>query len=315
MPNRSHRNRGHIGLNALSKRGAAHSSRRAAPALPTACSEHALVRSDCLKLLARLPDRSVDLVVCDPPYNLALAEWDVHEDYLAWAARWLLEVERVLRRSGSLVLFGGLQFQNEAAGGDLLTLLTHLRQQPRLRLINLIVWHYPNGVSAQRFFASRHEEIAWFAEPGRYHFDLDAVREPYSEATRALYLKDKRLRASTVELGRNPTNVWQMPRLGGNSQERVGHETQKPAAVIRRLVKALCPEGGIVLDFFAGSGVTARVAIEEGRHSVCSDRDERFQRFARESLARAASGPVPHRVNTRLLRSHPVYCAGLEDKP
>jgi site-specific DNA-methyltransferase (adenine-specific) len=92
-------------------------------------------------------------------------------------------------------------------------------------------------------------------------------------------MKDKRLNPESVEKGRNPTNVWRMSRLNGNSLERVGHPTQKPAAIIERLVRALSYPGSTVLDFFAGSGVTARVAIQEGRNSICSDADPVFRDY------------------------------------
>jgi site-specific DNA-methyltransferase (adenine-specific) len=139
-------------------------------------------------------------------------------------------------------------------------------------------------MSAQRFFANRHEEIAWFAKTKKYYFDLDAVREPYDEETKAAYMKDKRLNPESVEKGRNPTNVWRMSRLNGNSLERVGHPTQKPAQVIERLVRALSYPGSTVLDFFGGSGVTARVAIQEGRNSICTDADPVFREYMAKQM-------------------------------
>ena len=273
MGNRSHSNAGHIGMNALRKRGGTHTSEDMVQARQLTNTVHSVVTMDCCELLARLPDKSVQLIVCDPPYNIQLAHWDVHEDYLAWACHWLQEAERVLAETGSIALFGGLQFQGEAGSGDLLTLISHLRKSSSLRLINLIIWNYPNGMSAHRFFANRHEEIAWFGKTSKYYFDLDAVRETYDEATKAAYMKDKRLRPESVEKGRNPTNVWRMSRLNGNSKERVGHPTQKPREVIQRIVRGLSYPGAVVLDFFAGSGITTRVAIEEGRHSISGDID------------------------------------------
>jgi site-specific DNA-methyltransferase (adenine-specific) len=153
-----------------------------------------------------------------------------------------------------------------------------------MRLANLIVWNYPNGMSAQRFFANRHEEIVWLGKTDKYFFDLDAVREPFDEETKKAYLKDKRLRAESVEKGRNPTNVWQMPRLNGNSKERVGHPTQKPRVVIQRLIKALSYHGSTVLDFFAGSGVTTRVAIQEKRHSIAADLSPSLHPYLKQQL-------------------------------
>jgi site-specific DNA-methyltransferase (adenine-specific) len=284
MGNRSHRNAGHRMMNALRKRGEAHRSERSLDARVPERTIHARVNMDCLELLRALPSDSVQLIVCDPPYNIQVAEWDAREDYLAWASRWLREAERVLAQSGSLVIFGGLQYQAEAGSGDLLTLMHDMRVHSSMRLVNLIVWHYPNGMSAHRFFASRHEEIAWFAKTSKYYFNLDAVREPYDEATRAAYMKDKRLRPESIEKGRNPTNVWQICRLGGNSRERVGHPTQKPRLLVQRLVRALSYPGSVVLDFFGGSGITTRVAIEEGRHSIVGDNRPEIETYLAQHL-------------------------------
>jgi site-specific DNA-methyltransferase (adenine-specific) len=310
MANRSHHNAGHRGMNALRKRGGVHSSEKRVSRTPPRRTSHSVVTADCLDLLARIPDESVQLIVCDPPYNIRLAHWDVHADYLAWAAKWLAETERVLAPTGSLALFGGLQYQAEAGSGDLLTLIHHLRRNSSMLLANLIVWNYPNGISAQRFFANRHEEIAWFGKSPKYYFDLDSVREPYDEATKAAYRRDKRLRPESVEKGRNPTNVWQMPRLNGNSTERVGHPTQKPREVIRRVMRALSWPGSVVLDFFAGSCVTTRVAIEEGRHSVSCDAEPVVHSYLRKQLAmlKAGRGRTPDfEIGDALADSHPVF--------
>lgn len=284
LVNRSHRNAGHIGMNALRKRGRVHSSMASLPGGAAPRTSHAVLVGDCREVLGSLPDASVQLIICDPPYNIRMAPWDARDGYLDWAAGWLAECGRVLAPSGSLAIFGGLQYQAEAGTGDLLSLLAHLRTQPDWRLVNLIVWSYPNGMSAQRFFANRHEEIAWFARSPKYYFDLDAVREPYDEATCREYLRDKRLNPASVRKGRNPTNVWRLNRLGARSSERVGHPTQKPHAVIQRLVRGLSYPGSVVLDFFAGSAVTLRVAIEQRRHSVVSDLDPAVEAYAQRQV-------------------------------
>lgn len=271
-------------MNALKKSGRKHSSEALVADPSTAGTRHILDVGDCLDVLAKIPSNSIQLIVCDPPYNILLADWDDHGDYIAWASRWLAEAERVLAPTGSIAIFGGLQYQGEAGSGDLLSIISHMRTQSDMLLANLIIWNYPNGMSAQRFFANRHEEIAWFAKTKKYYFDLDSVREPYDEETKAAYMKDKRLNPESVEKGRNPTNVWRIGRLNGNSLERVGHPTQKPAAVIQRLVRSLSYPGSTVLDFFAGSGVTARVAIQEGRNSICTDADPIFLDYMAKQL-------------------------------
>ena len=285
MANRSHRNAAHRAMNALNKAGVTHSSLQYLDVSKPDMTHHVAVVCDCFELLSRVPDGSIQLIICDPPYNILLANWDNYDDYLAWASKWLEEAERVLAPSGNIAIFGGLQYQGEAGSGDLLTLINHMRSHSKMLLANLIIWNYPNGMSAHRFFANRHEEIAWFAKTKKYYFDLDAVRELYDEETKRAYLKDKRLNPESVEKGRNPTNVWRMSRLNGNSKERVGHPTQKPRRVIQRLVRALSYPGSTVLDFFSGSGISARVAIEEGRNSISCDADDTFKMYLNDQIS------------------------------
>jgi site-specific DNA-methyltransferase (adenine-specific) len=301
MSNRSHRNAGHIGMNWLRKNGLSHSSARAvaAPssesssASSAAPTSHIIAVADCLETLRRIPSASVQLVICDPPYNINVAAWDDLAHYVDWAGQWIREVERVLTRSGNFVIFGGLQYQGEAGSGDLLSLLGWMRQHSRLLLANLIIWNYPNGVGAQRFFANRHEEIAWFAKTPKYYFDLDAVRTKLDPATLAIYKRDKRLNADNLDKGINPTNVWKIARLNGNSKERVGHPTQKPKQLIERIVRALSFPESTVLDFFAGSGVTSRVAIQTRRHSISADLDPMFLTYVRRHLDQIGGGDLP----------------------
>jgi site-specific DNA-methyltransferase (adenine-specific) len=309
MYNRSHRNQGHRGMNTLKKSGKTHDSFKGLATERPDQTVHSVLKSDCIDVLRKLPDESVQLIICDPPYNIQVAHWDIHSNYIAWATDWLKEAQRVLAPTGSIAIFGGLQFQGEAGSGDLLSLMHHLRTTTDLLLVNLIVWNYPNGMSAHRFFANRHEEVAWFAKSKKYFFDLEAVREPYDEETKKMYMKDKRLRAETVEAGRNPTNVWRIGRLNGNAVERVGHPTQKPKAVIQRLIRALSYPGSTVLDFFAGSGTTTLVAIEEGRNSISSDLDASIHKYFAAHLNQNLSVADVPKTHYELLKDklHPVF--------
>ena len=314
MANRSHRNSGYKAMNAMNRKNTAHSSVRGLNMEMPTSTRHVTEVGDCRDLLSRLPDNSVQLIVCDPPYNIMLADWDQHDDYIGWASGWLQEAERVLRPSGSIAIFGGLQYQGEAGSGDLLSIINHMRHASNMLLANLIIWHYPNGMSARRFFASRHEEIAWFAKTRKYYFNLDAVREPYDEETKKLYRKDKRLNPESIEKGRNPTNVWRICRLNGNATERVGHPTQKPRAVVQRLIRALSYPGSTVIDFFGGSGITTRVAIEEGRHSICCDTDNSFLNYVSQQVKKIDCidfmSPMPeYEIRKQLDNSHPVFSA------
>lgn len=314
MANRSHRNQGHIGMNALRKSGRAHRSETSLGNPAVSKTYHAVFSADCFDVLRRLPDNSIQLIICDPPYNISIANWDEHADYIAWAGRWLLEARRVLSDTGNLVIFGGLQYQGEAGSGDLLSLIYEIRSKKLLNLVNLIIWNYPNGMGAHRFFSNRHEELVWFTKTKKYFFDLDSVREPFDEKTKRAYRRDKRLRPESIEKGRNPTNVWRIGRLNGSSLERVGHPTQKPILLIERLIKSLSFEGSTVLDFFAGSGTTSRVAIDQRRHSISSDLDTKIEEYFEKHLKRRvgadllSSKDIPFEVlDENSLSLHPVF--------
>ena len=281
MPNKSHFNPGHRTMNWMKKKGILHSS--AVKFKIPGKTYHGIFIEDAITFLKKLPKSSIQLIVIDPPYNLDLASWDSFGDYMNWAKQWLNEIERVLTDNGNFVIFGGYQYQN-IKKGDLLEIMHYLRHNSKLLFVNLIIWYYKTGMSAHRFFANRHEEILWHAKTKKYYFDLDSVRIPFDEKTKKLYKRDKRLIPESIDKGKNPTNVWDIGRLNANSSERVGHLTQKPLEVIRRLVRGLSYPGSIVLDFFAGSGTTGRVCIEEKRHSILVDNDKKTIDYFKKHL-------------------------------
>ena len=252
---------------------------------------------DCCDFLKSLPDESVQLICIDPPYNLEVAEWDSYSNYIDWASNWIKESYRVLSKNGSMVIFGGIQFR-ESKSGDLIDIIQYVRHNTKFKLINTIIWYYKNGMSAHRYFANRHEEAIWLTKSNDYYFDLDSVRVPYSDEDLKLALKDKRLNPENTIKGKNPTNVWQIGRLNGNSKERVGHPTQKPIAIIERFVKALSYPGSIVLDFFAGSGTVGRVCIAEKRHCLMCDNDKStVEYFSRHIKLMNGSGQNASYIN------------------
>lgn len=274
--NKSHSNSGLMQLNKMNKDNIKHKS-----SIDFDIPEQTnciLLNKDCLDLLKSLPDESIQLILIDPPYNLDLAIWDTYDNYIEWASKWLDESYRVLSKNGSMVIFGGTQFQ-DVKSGDLIEIIYHCRHNTKFRLVNTVVWYYKNGMSAHRYFANRHEEAIWLTKTDKYYFDLDSVRVPYGEKELQEALRDKRLNPENVKKGKNPTNVWEIGRLNGNSLERVGHPTQKPLEIMRRFVKALSYPDSVVLDFFAGSGTTGRVCIEEKRNCIMCDKDSQSKVF------------------------------------
>ncbi len=269
-------------MNILKKKRKSHSSMRRYYLQQT--THHGIYIENAIDFLKIVPDSSIQLILIDPPYNIDVASWDNYENYMDWAKEWISQIERILTDDGNFAIFGGFQYQDEAKTGDLLEIMHYLRHNTKLRFVNFIVWYYKTGMSAQRFFANRHEEILWFAKSKKYYFNLDSVRTPFDEETKIKYKKDKRLNPDSIDKGKNPTNVWEIERLVGNAKERVGHPTQKPIEVIRRLIKGLSYPGSLVMDFFAGSGTTGIVAIEEMRNSILVDNDPKTLEYFEEHL-------------------------------
>ncbi len=303
MANKSHFNSGLKALNKQKKEGKKHSA--FIDDIDITKTIQAFFIEDAVEFLKKVPDNSIQLILIDPPYNLDLDTWDTFENYLDWAKQWLDEIYRILSPTGNCVIFGGFQYQ-DLKKGDLLEILHYTRHQTGLRFTNLVIWYYKNGMSAHRYFANRHEEAVWLTKTKKYYFDLDSVRVQYSPEQKKAALRDKRLIPANIEKGKNPTNVWEIGRLNGNSKERVGHPTQKPLEIIRRFVKSLSYEGSIVLDFFAGSGTTARVCVEENRHSIMVDSDKQTLEYFKEHINKKGvqlfHKPFEQYINTDLNR-------------
>src|ERR1700755_1952079 len=100
MSNRSHRNAGHMGMNRLRKQGLLDASARAITSSETATC-HVIAVGDWLDVLRRIPSGTIQLVICDPPYNINVAGWDDLKNYVEWAGRWLGVIEGALEPSGN----------------------------------------------------------------------------------------------------------------------------------------------------------------------------------------------------------------------
>jgi DNA modification methylase len=261
-----------------------------------------LLAGDNLPHLAALADASVDLVYLDPPFNsgahyglLSAAgddaglrafedvwRWDEHADaafdglcaggsphlaramegfelllersptlaYLAFLAPRLVELRRVLRDSGSIYLHC-----NWAACQSLKLLLDAIFGAECF--LNHIVWVYGLGGSSPRFWPRKHDDLLWYGRTaGAHYFVADRV-----EAS------SRRMAGRT----KKAPDYWDIPTLNNMAKERTGYPTQKPEALLERVIRSSCPADGIVLDPFCGAGTTPAVADRLGRGWIAMD--------------------------------------------
>ena len=250
-----------------------------------------IIKGDCVAALERLPDKSVDVIFADPPYNLQLGgalhrpdqslvdacddEWDQFasfEAYDAFTRAWLLACRRVLKPNGTIWVIGS--YHNIFRVGATL-------QDLQFWILNDVVWRKTNPMPnfKGRRFQNAHETLIWAArEPGArgYAFNYEALKAGN---------EDVQMRSD-----------WLIPictgaeRLKDVNGDKV-HPTQKPEGLLHRVLISSTKPGDIVLDPFFGSGTTGAAARRLGRHFVGIERDPTYAAAATARIA--AVEPVP----------------------
>jgi modification methylase len=245
---------------------------------------------DCIERMALMPASSVDLVFADPPYNLQLggellrpnhsrvdgveAAWDRFSgfaDYDRFTRAWLAEARRLLRPNGALWVIGS--YHNIFRVGSVLQDLGYW-------ILNDIVWRKTNPMPnfRGRRFTNAHETLLWCArsEESRYTFNYEAMKALND---------DLQMRSD-----------WLLPLCGGPERlKRDGkkaHPTQKPEALLHRVLLASTRPGDTVLDPFFGTGTTGAVAKRLGRRFIGIEREVEYVRIAKERLAAVAPAPL-----------------------
>ena len=138
----------------------------------------------------------------------------------------------------------------------------------RASFLNEIIWAYDYGARSKTRWPAKHDNILFYVkDPASYHFDLEEVdRIPYMAP--GLVGEEKAAR------GKLPTDTWWHTIVSPTGKEKLGYPTQKPLGILNRIVRASCPRGGLVLDFFAGSGTTGAAALASRRRFVLVDASE-----------------------------------------
>jgi len=144
----------------------------------------------------------------------------------------------------------------------------------------------------------------WFTKGADYHFDLDAVRIPQKYPGKRYHKGPRKGQFSGNPRGKNPGDVWEIPNVKAWHCEKTAHPCQYPVGLVDRLVRALCPPGGTVLDPYMGSGSTGVAAILRERRFIGAEKNQRYLRIASERLQKATRGEEPYRPSDL-----PIYVA------
>lgn len=241
---------------------------------------------DNLPFLQALPDEAVDFIYIDPPFNTRqerrlrrlrvkqdpqgprrgfqgrryrvevvgeIAYSDRHQDYLGFLTPRLQEAWRVLKPHGSFILH-----LDQREVHYVRVLMDALWGSECF--LGEIVWAYDYGGRPRKRWAPKHDTLLWYVkDPERYQFNEEEVGRPFPAHGRAPYGH------------RPPGDVWWHTIVPTSGKERTGYPTQKPLALLMRLLRAYTRPGDVVLDFFAGSGTTGEAAARLGRRFLLMD--------------------------------------------
>jgi adenine-specific DNA-methyltransferase len=262
---------------------------------------------DNIEFMRSLKKGSMHLVVTSPPYNLGKdyeKKKTDNELYLEQQAATIAEAVRLLHPKGSICW----QVGNYVDDGEIYPLdilLYQLFKAHGLKLRNRIVWTFGHGLHCQNRFSGRHETILWFTRD-EYTFNLDPVRIPSKYPEKKHFKGPKRGEISSNPLGKNPSDVWDIPNVKANHVEKLDHPCQFPIGLVERLVLSLTNKGDNVLDPYMGVGSSAIAALKNGRNAYGCDIVEQYVEIARERVAQLEAGTLRTRPMNKPVYQPPV---------
>ena len=252
-----------------------------------------IYHKDNLEVLKNMKSNSIDLVYIDPPFNTGKIQdrkslktiksnngdrtgfkgqkystkiigsksySDIHENFLDFLKERIIQTKRILKENGSFFLH--LDYR-EIHYAKVMCDEIFGRQS----FINEIIWAYDYGARSKTKWSTKHDNILWYSiNPNNFTFRYDDI-------DRIPYMAPELVSADKVKRGKTPTDCWWNTIVSPNGKEKTGYPTQKPLAILNRIIKVHSNPGETVLDYFAGSGTTGIAAINNGRNAILRDKN------------------------------------------
>jgi site-specific DNA-methyltransferase (adenine-specific) len=226
-----------------------------------------VVLGDTLKVLDQVvADGSVNLIFADPPYNIgkkfgnSLDKWETDAEYVEWCEKWLSICVRKLSKNGSMYVMASTQ--------SMPFLDTFLRD--KIMILSRIVWCYDSsGVQARSRFGSMYEPVLHcVVDEKDYTFNAEDILVEAKTGAKRKLIDYRKMIPTQYNTQKVPGNVWSFPRVLYRMAEYENHPSQKPEALLERIILASSNEGELVLDPFSGTFTTCAVAQRLNRRCV-----------------------------------------------
>lgn len=236
---------------------------------------HTIIHGDALAVLRdHIEDGSVDLIFADPPYNIGkkfgdfIDRWPSDEDYAAWCQIWLDLCIRKLSSHGAMYIMTSTQAMPY--------LDIFLRK--KVDIISRIIWSYDSsGVQAKKLYGSMYEPIIFCArDKSNYTFNREDIAVEAKTGAQRKLIDYRKAVPAPYNTQKIPGNVWEFPRVRYRMDEYEDHPTQKPEALLERIIKASSNPHDVVLDPFSGTFTTSAVAKRLGRKSIGIEQDSNY---------------------------------------
>ncbi len=269
------------------------------------------ILGESLSVLKKMKDKSVQLIFADAPYNIGKDfgnnsdKWESVHAYIEWCKTWIDECMRVLSDTGSMYFMTATQHMS----------YLDVYVSEKYNVLCRIIWAYDSsGVQSKKMYGSLYEPILMINKNKKasYIFNHeDILVEAKTGAKRKLidYRKNPPQPYSTEKV---PGNVWNFSRVRFKMDEYENHPTQKPEALLERVVKASSNPGDVVLDPFSGSFTTSAMAVRLGRVGVGIDLNEEYYEIGlrRTGIATERNGKSLEKVKTRKTNAKSKYVRG-----
>ncbi len=241
-------------------------------------NEHKIFNGDAIEVLEnRVKDNSIDLIFIDPPYNIGKDfngrkdKWETNEAYLKWCYEWLDLCLNKLKPTGSLYVMTSTQFIP----------YFDLYIRDKIEILSRIVWAYDSsGVQAKNYFGSLYEPIIFgVKDKNNYTFNSDDILIEAKTGAKRKLIDYRKNPPQPYNIKKVPGNVWEFPRVRYRMKEYEQHPTQKPIALLERIIKASSNKGDLILDPFSGTFTTSYVAKKLKRKSIGIEIDAEYTKI------------------------------------
>jgi len=245
--------------------------------------DHKIIQGDTLEVLSNdICDNTIDLIFVDPPYNIGKNfnghkdKWATDEDYINWCYKWIDLCIRKLKTNGSMYIMTSTQFMP----------YFDIFIRRKITILSRLVWYYDSsGVQAKRYYGSMYEPILFCVKnPENYTFNADEILIEAKTGAKRKLIDYRKNPPQVYNSEKIPGNVWEFARVRYRMDEYENHPTQKPVALLERIIKASSNVGDTVLDPFSGTFTTSFVAKQLNRKSIGIELQEDYVKIGLRRL-------------------------------